>query len=209
MYNTSFNLSTLNIDNVAIPYKYFLERYYQINELSSYYGDLTPPDPYWKLRCYPAGGLYTTVNDLSNFLIAHINEGVYKNNRILEKETVELMHTIQPNNSIGYGLAWMEYPISFKDKATEHGGDIMGVDTWMLHIPADDIGVIYFANGNPTYGLTPMIGSISLSLLLYSPFKEAGSLVSFSLDLINCTHYSLLNMNNFYYAKFCPPTINT
>ncbi|UCB58342.1 MAG: beta-lactamase family protein [Thermoplasmatales archaeon] len=175
MYNTSFNLSTLNIDNVALPYYTYLGKYYQINELTFIYGDDTPPYPYWKMRAYPAGGLYTSIDDLSHFLIAHMNDGIYEDTRILEKETVDLMHTIQPNNELGYGFAWMEYPISEKYSATGHGGDIVGVDTWMLFIPSEEIGVIYFANGNPAYGLlTSDIGFIIVQFLLYSLFRKGG-----------------------------------
>ena len=201
MYSTSFNLSTLNIDNVAIPYQYHLGKYYQINELSFMYGDFTPPEPYWRLRCYPAGGLYTTINDLSHFLIAHMNEGIYQNTSILEKETVDLMHTIQPDNALQYGLAWMDYPISLKYSAMGHGGDIMGVDTWMLYIPSEDIGIIYFANGNPAYGQMPLIGSIAIQLLLYSLFKEGGFTMNSSSNMIYYHHSSFMNMNAFYCAK--------
>ena len=201
MYNTSFNLSTLNIDNVAIPYHYYRGKYYQINELSFLYGDLTPLDPYWRMRSFPAGGLYTTINDLSHFLIAHMNGGIYQNIRILEKETVDLMHTIQPDNAIRYGLAWMGYPISLRYSAMGHGGDVMGVDTWMLYMPSEDIGIIYFANGNPAFGQKPTIGYIAIQLLLYSLFREGGITMSSSLNMIFYHHSSFMNMNNFYYAK--------
>jgi CubicO group peptidase (beta-lactamase class C family) len=174
MYNTSFNLSTLNIENVAIPYQYYLGKYYQINELSFLYGDLIPNQPYWRVRFYPAGGLYTTINDLANFLIAHMNDGIYKNTRILEKETVDLMHEIKPDNSINYGLAWMEYPITNKYSAMGHGGDIMGVDTWMLYMPSEEIGIIYFANGNPSYSPNSIVGIILVQFLLYNLFKKGG-----------------------------------
>jgi len=201
MYNTSFNLSTLNIDNVAIPYQYHLGKYYQINELSFLYGDFTPSEPYWRLRFYPAGGLYTTINDLSHFLIAHMNDGVYQNTSILEKETVDLMHTIQPDNALQYGLAWMDYPIGLKYSAMGHGGDIMGVDTWMLYMPSEDVGIIYFANGNPAYGQMPLVGSITIQLLLYSLFKEGGFTMNSSSNMIYYHHSSFMNMNAFYCAK--------
>ncbi len=201
MYNTSFNLSTLNIDNVAIPYQYYFVKYFQINELSLLYGDFTPPQPYWKMRAYPAGGLYTSVNDLSHFLIAHMNDGVYQNKRILEKETVDLMHTIDPNNRIGYGLAWMEYPVKSKISAVGHGGDIMGVDTWMLYMPSESVGVIYFANGNPGYGLTPKIGAIAIQTLLYSLFKKGGAQISLSLNIINYSNMLLNDIHPFFWIK--------
>ncbi len=201
MHNTSFNLTTLNIDNVAIPYHYHLGEYYQINEVSFIYGDFTPPQPYWKLRCYPAGGLYTTVNDLSHFLIAHMNDGVYQNTRILEKETVDLMHTIQPDNAIQYGLAWMDKSISFRYSAMGHGGDLMGVDTWMLYIPSENIGIIYFANGNPAFGQISSIGYVAIKLLLYSLFKEGGLGIKSSLDITYQPDFSLMNIDNNYLTK--------
>jgi CubicO group peptidase (beta-lactamase class C family) len=195
MYNTSFNLSTLNIDNVAIPYHYYLGKYYQINELSFIYGNNSPPQPYWKMRAYPAGGLYTTINDLSNFLIAHMNGGIYQDTRILEKETVDIMHAIQPNNALRYGLAWMDYPIGSKYSAMGHGGDLMGCDTWMLYMPTEDVGIIYFANGNPSYGLTPRIGFITIQLLLYSLFKEGGVAMSSYSNMIYYPQSSFMNIN--------------
>jgi len=195
MHNTSFNLSTLNIENVAIPYHSLYGKYYQINELSFLYGDIFPPQPYWKIRCYPAGGLYTSINDLSHFLIAHMNDGVYKNARILEKETVDLMHDLQEDNVLRYGLAWMGYPISKTQNAMGHGGDIMGVDTWMLYMPSEDIGVIYFANGNPAYTAMSTIGNIAVQALLYSLFKEGGVSMDSSQNVL---HYpnSFFPMNN-------------
>jgi len=176
MKNTSFNLSTLDTEQVAIPYQRFSGRYYMINELEFIFGEYTPPDRYWRERFYPAGGLYSTVSDLSHFLIAHMNEGVYKETRILEKETVELMHEIQPGNNLGYGLAWMYTPISPRLSASGHAGDLPGTDTWMLYAQTEDIGVIYLANGNPGYGLLPLGGVLSCRYILYSLFTKQGTL---------------------------------
>ena len=176
MDNTSFNLSTLDIDQVAIPYQCHRGRYYKINELTFIFGEQTPPGQYWRGRFYPAGGLYTTVNDLSHFFIAHMNDGVYQDTRILKKETVDLMHDIQPGNDIHYGLAWMQITLGGGLKVSGHGGDIFGVDTWMLYNSSDETGVIYFANGNPAYGSTPFIGWLTVRLLLQSLFTEGGSL---------------------------------
>jgi hypothetical protein len=83
-----------------------------------------------------------------------------------------------------------------------HGGDLMGVDTWMLYIPSEDIGIIYFANGNPYYGLIPKIRSIAMNLLLYSLFKEGGLTNSYILNIINYPHHSFFNLNPNYYVKY-------
>ena len=164
MKHTGFNLSHFDIEQVAIPYWRYLGRYYTINELGY-------PDQYWRPRFYPAGGLYTTVSDLSHFLIAHMNDGYYNGTQFLKKETVDLMHTPQPGNPIAgilrYGLAWYHESI-FNIDASGHSGDLNGVDTWMLFNETEDIGVIYFANGNPAWSLLPFNGWLPAQLILYS-----------------------------------------
>jgi CubicO group peptidase (beta-lactamase class C family) len=172
MKNTGFNFSHLDIDKVAIPYQRVMGRYYSINEL---YGNESPPDKYWRMRFYPAGGLYTTVSDLSHFLIAHMNNGIYNGTRILEKETVELMHETQPGNRIGYGLAWMHE--SIRGLSTSgHAGDLPGADTWMEYNQTEDIGVIYFANGNPGFSALQFGGFLPVRLILGSLFTKEGTL---------------------------------
>ncbi|MFO7677114.1 MAG: serine hydrolase domain-containing protein [Thermoplasmatota archaeon] len=172
MKNTNFNLSRLSLEEVAIPYQRFMGRYFHLNELRFLFGEYTPPDIYWRFRAYPAGGLYSTVTDLSHFLIAHMNNGVYNNTRILKTETVELMHEIQPENNIGYGLAWMHTRITPRLQASGHGGDLYGVDTWMLYTQSDNTGIIYLANGNPAYSLLPLRGILMYNLLLFSLFTK-------------------------------------
>lgn len=177
MKNTGFNLSHFDINQVAIPYQRFNGKYYGINELSyvPYENNWsTPPEPYYRLRCYPAGGLYTTVSDLSHFLIAHMNNGIYNDTQILKKETVELMHEKQLNND-WYGLAWMY--ISLKNRTySGHAGDIPGVDTWMLYNQTQNIGVIYLANGNPGYSALPYGGGYPVKWILESLFTKEATL---------------------------------
>jgi CubicO group peptidase (beta-lactamase class C family) len=172
MKHTGFNFSRFDINQVAIPYQRYKGKYYTINELESIFG-WELPEPYYRMRFYPAGGLYTTVTDLSHFLIAHMNDGIYNDTKILEKETVDLMHTIQPGNQIGYGLAWMHQSIG---GLSGHGGDLPGADTWMLYNQTKDIGVIYLANGNPEYSALPFGGQVPFMLIMYLLFTKEGTL---------------------------------
>ncbi|MDG6229857.1 MAG: serine hydrolase [Candidatus Thermoplasmatota archaeon] len=193
MYNTSFNLSILDIQQVAVPYQRFAGRYYQINEMDFLFGEYTPPDNYWRMRFYPAGGLYSTVSDLARFLIMHMNKGVYDGVRILEEETVSLMHTMQEDNNIGYGLAWMHIDLTPSLQVSGHGGDIHGVDTWMLYEPTENIGVIYLANGNPGYSLLPLRGLLPFRWILYTLFtKQADSSRDIQPGLLLTDHSYLL-----------------
>jgi CubicO group peptidase (beta-lactamase class C family) len=171
MYRTGFNLSRLPLEDVAVPYQRFFGKYHQINELDFMFGDMTPPEKYWRPRFYPAGGLYSTVIDLSHFLIMHMNDGVYNGTQILKKDTVALMHHIDSDNALGYGLAWMKTIISKDLIASGHAGDLPGVDTWMLYNQTQDVGVIYFASGNPYYGVLPFNGFLWVQYLLYTLFS--------------------------------------
>lgn len=177
MHNTSFNLSELNIDNVAIPYHYYKENheYIHINELNI--DDEVHPSKYWKLLNYPAGGLYSTVSDLSHFLIAHANEGVWNNVRILNKETIDEMHTIQPPGNYNpmiaahYGLAWLFKidPLIFNITLMGHYGLNIGVSGIMYCIPTENIRVIFLANSDALTGITMVVNLIEISL-----FRKGG-----------------------------------
>ncbi len=155
MKHTGFNFSRFDKDLIAIPYLRYWCRYYTINELGFIWGkNNTPTDKYWRPRFYPAAGLYSTVNDLSHFLIAHMNDGIYNGTQILKKETVELMHTPQPGNQIyghyWYGLAWLNETM-MGITVSGHEGAIKGAQTIMLYNQTEDIGVIYLANGLTGY----------------------------------------------------------
>jgi hypothetical protein len=57
-----------------------------------------------------------------------------------------------------------------------HGGDLPGGDTWMLYNQTEDIGVIYFANGNPEYSALPFGGQFPFMLIMYLLFTKEGTL---------------------------------
>ncbi len=107
----------------------------------------------YEVTTYPDGGVRTSVNELSIFFIALLNEGEYKNMRILKKELAKEMllfqftETNKPENvnlnKINSGIFW-----STKLSATRigHNGSDPGVRTFMLSNLTKDIGVIVFFN---------------------------------------------------------------
>lgn len=156
MTQTSFRLPDLPIDDVAIPYVYQNRTYEKL--------------PYYQLLHYPVGGLMTSVDDLSHFLIAHMNHGVYNGTRILQEETVELMHTIQPPGNtyynFRYGLGWMieETPIG-NHVYMGHSGDIPGVHTRMFMDQSDNTGIICFFNSDRSTYMKKFVSIIIQHLL--------------------------------------------
>jgi len=138
MFNTSFSLTDLNIENAAIPY------HYQTSGTHKRYD-------HHRILHYPAAGLRTTINDLSHFLIAHMNGGVYKSTRILDEETVDMMHTIQSSieNYIWYGLGWRIWKVFGIEKFSGHTGDFTpGFSTTMKIRIRDNYGIIFFVNAD-------------------------------------------------------------
>ena len=182
MYNTSFNLSELNIDNVAIPYHYHDGEYLHINELSYIFGADTPPEKYWRNLHYPTGGVYSTISDLSHFLIVHMNNGVWNGVQILEEDTIEEMHKVQPpgnpdQGTMYHGLAWINFidPLIFSFHISGHGGDSFGSSTMMMYAPSEEIGIIHFTNGDRQFEENPLLlGYLSMILLLQLLFKKGG-----------------------------------
>jgi CubicO group peptidase (beta-lactamase class C family) len=147
MNNTGFYIKDLNPEKLAIPYMW-LHRVYL-------------PIPNYEERCVnPAGGLRTTIEDLSKYLIAHMNGGIYNGVRILNESTIEEMHTIQyPNIEPGnYGLGW-EIRENNGRRWEGHSGSNLGFRSWMYFYSSgssDKIGAIYFINeelhGSPIFG---------------------------------------------------------
>ena len=131
MLNTSFRFADIEMDNLAVPYLYCFWRY----------------EPYMHTSDvdYPSGCLLTTVMDLSQFLLAHMNGGEYNGVRILKEETVEQMHT-QHYPDGGYGLGWRIWEKRRGRTFIGHDGGNIGVSTGLKLRLSDDVAVIYFIN---------------------------------------------------------------
>jgi CubicO group peptidase (beta-lactamase class C family) len=130
MFNTSFYIEDFDSEKLAIPY-FRLHGFYI-------------PLQNYEYDCFnPAAGLRTNVIDLSHFLIAHMNEGVYDDVRILNSSSIEEMHRWQYN--VRYGLAW-DYIDHRLNVVQGHQGDNIGFQLKMFYRNRDKVGVIYFLN---------------------------------------------------------------
>jgi len=105
----------------------------------------------------PCGSLFSTVVDLSRFLIAQINKGVYNGRRILKESTIKEMHKLQARagaSRSGYALAW---------KRTWHYGNLMLSHTggnlgWTAHAalyPELRVGIVILCNLNDNSAWRP------------------------------------------------------
>ncbi|MFC2159596.1 serine hydrolase domain-containing protein [Actinomycetota bacterium] len=108
------------------------------------------------------GGIYTTADDLSNFLIAQMNEGSFEDHQLLKPETINLMHSKISNTSndflqVGYGYGWgifqdeprQMWDITFQPRGIQgHGGRYFGYSSAMYMAEEEQgaYGYIMLAN---------------------------------------------------------------
>lgn len=132
----------------------------------------------YSLATYPDGGFRTSVSDLSHFLAAIMNGGVYNGTRILKAETLDAMFTPQrfghdkiPNlrylkdQGITFRIADAS-DFNFKGGySIGHTGGDPGTDTFMHFDPTSRIGVITFINSD--------LGEESSENLIPLMFKNA------------------------------------
>jgi hypothetical protein len=141
MGKTSWFLSPLNLDHVAVPMDYDAGQYQS-------YG----------FPVYPAGQLRSSSLQLARHLIAFMQDGEIDGARVLEGSTVAMMRTIQYPQTVvfpGYawGLGWyrivLDSPYGY---LWGHTGGIFGVSTLMYCDLDEDIGVIYLTNVSANEG---------------------------------------------------------
>ncbi|MEC9488963.1 MAG: serine hydrolase domain-containing protein [Halanaerobium sp.] len=100
------------------------------------------------LQSYPAGSLSTTAVDMAHFMIAHLEEGWYQENQVLQKDTMAEMHTRQfsQNQELpGWTLGFGEMELNNKRLIT-HGGDTFYFHSGMFLLPAEDLGIFVSYN---------------------------------------------------------------
>ena len=99
-----------------------------------------------------------------------MNSGIYKNNRILEEETVDLMRTRQypdndSTNRFTYGLGW-RISLRYSNNSFGHSGAIPGVLTYMYYYLDSKTGIIFFSNQYPLFDYLDIRSFINIVMLL-------------------------------------------
>ena len=97
---------------------------------------------------YPAGSASATAVDMAKFMIAHLQNGRYENNSILQEATVQEMHrqhfTYDPRiNGVCYGF----YEGSLNNqRIIEHRGAIGSFNSYLVLLPEQNVGLFVSSN---------------------------------------------------------------
>ncbi len=124
------------------------------------------------ISAFPAGSLSSSATDMSNFMIAHLQEGRYGDTRILKPETAKLMHSrLFVLDPAAQAMAHGFYEESQNGmRIIGHGGDTIAFHSDLHLIPEKSVGffVSYNSLGKGEGPLREMIWTAFLDR--YYPF---------------------------------------
>lgn len=99
----------------------------------------------------PAGGIYSNVNDMTQWLRFQLNKGQVGSKQLLSEKILAETHQqqIKMSQMAGYGLGWMLQEWQGK-KVVEHGGNIDGFGAQVAFVPEENLGFVLLTNVTAT-----------------------------------------------------------
>lgn len=102
--------------------------------------------PHYETATYADGGLLSSTNDMSNFLIAVINEGQFVGQQVLNEDAVDLMLTQQSSaiglESLHLGLLW-----GVDGNYILHSGNDFGTNAHLFADNEQNLGMVMLSSG--------------------------------------------------------------
>ncbi|MFS8082651.1 MAG: serine hydrolase [Ginsengibacter sp.] len=136
----------------------------------------------------PAGAIISNINDLSHWLAALMNKGMYEGKQVIPENIVSA--TMEPsialhNATLDQGYTEILNPVYGMGRQTLsyrghnlvlHGGDLNGIHSQISYMPQDSIGVIVFVIGDHSLRYNSIVYNIYEHLLGLSitPWSERG-----------------------------------
>ncbi len=148
---------------------------------ADYSGTVNVPDPQIYTNTYPAGGLYTSANDMARVAMMLMNGGRYGKTRVLSEasvaeigrdQTLQLPVNPVPTESYGLGWDWVTYPglAAVGVRAWAKPGGAAGYATQFIVAPDEGLAVIVTG---VALGFDP--GKVAEQVLLHA-LAERGSI---------------------------------
>lgn len=128
----------------------------------------------------PAGAINSCVNDMSRWLLVHLNSGRLGDKPIIQPQTLQDMHLahmptgqtpeIPELSPADYGMGW--FVDSYRGhNRVQHGGNIDGFSAMVSMFPGDGIGFVVLSNLNGT-GLPELLIRQAADLILDLKSKD-------------------------------------
>jgi CubicO group peptidase (beta-lactamase class C family) len=172
MSSSSSSITALkNETNVAAPH--------------AKYDDKVQPIQWRKIdNIGPAGSINSNATDMAQWVRLHLNQGTFKNERILSSGAVKEMHMPQTvirlegvsekvhseSHFMTYGLGWFLQDYRGR-KIVHHGGNIDGMSALVAMLPEEKLGVVILTNMNGTSVPTAIMYRV-FDAFLQAPQKD-------------------------------------
>lgn len=145
-------MDPLNMSNTTFDFEPVIERDdYALPHGAKMFGEYERiPLSYeeFGLPIAPAAALWSTVEDMAQFMILHLNNGVTADGERLVSEE-NLMRTREPQIAIDaetdYGLGWIMGEYKGLQVVT-HGGNMLGFTSDFAFLPEADLGIVVLTN---------------------------------------------------------------
>ncbi len=175
-----------------------VEELQNIDNVTQAYISKDKPTPIdWNINLFAkaAGGIFSSVYQLANYMKMMFNDGRFNDTQVISKDTISLMHSHQsvesfPNTDFtsfygdygrtGYGYGWVIQDDFYGHKIVHHSGSYFGSSAWFAMIPELKIGTIILTNQHPS---PRMYALAVLSLLIGKKPKTEFNLLSFQAKL--------------------------
>lgn len=134
----------------------------------------------------PAGGQWSTAEDMANYLITELNRGVGPNGtRVVSAQNLE--ETWRPQVPVDartqYGLGW--FVSDYKGQPLiHHGGNTLGFTSDFAFLPEANLGILVLANGQGTNAMNEAIRTRLWELVFAQP-AEAEAVATFTHEQTN------------------------
>ncbi len=127
-------------------------------EAESAYGYVSKKGDYYKgdfelIQGYPAGSLSSTAIDMAKFMIAHLENGLYDDKRMLNEKTMGLMHSqsfTHHEELEGMAHGFIEMNLNGY-RIISHGGDTLLFHSGLYLIPQTNVGLFVSYNGGSSH----------------------------------------------------------
>ncbi len=116
----------------------------------------------------PSGQLISCAEDMTHYLIAHLNRGRYGDAQILSGDGIDEMHRGVMELKMGdlsggfYGMGWFDIDLG-QVKTYSHGGNVPDFSAFMALVPGQKKGLVLLLNADP-YGLPIVLEEVGMGV---------------------------------------------